>query len=108
MRQINSRQEKNQFIRNNSLALLYLSGPECNVCVALLPKINEMLIKFPRLKGAYINMNTLPELAGELSIFTIPVVIFYIDGKEILRQARFISIQELETSIGRFYEMIVE
>ena len=95
-----------QFLQSGRIRLVYLSRPACGVCTAIKPKVIDILGKYPEVKGVYINMDRIPESAGEFSIFTIPGIIVYIDGKEIIREARYISIEDLTSRIDRFYRMI--
>jgi len=106
MEEFNTLNEVLEFINSGQLRLIYLSRPACGVCTAIKPKVIEIINNYPELKGAYIDMDKLPESAGEFSIFTIPGVIFYIDGKETIREARYISIEELASRIDRYYGMI--
>lgn len=106
MLEFNTLDDVKQFLKTGRIRLVYLSRPACGVCVAIKPKVSEMLNKYPEAEGVYINMDRIPESAGEFSIFTIPGIIVYVDGKEMIREARYISIEDLTSRIGRFYEMI--
>lgn len=106
MNKVTSIDEIKNFIKSNKLALLYVSSAECTVCHALLPKIKEILTRYPKIVSNRVDVGEIREIAGEFSIFTVPVVIFYVDGKEILRRGRFISIGELEENIDRYYRII--
>ncbi|MFS0578868.1 hypothetical protein [Brevibacillus sp. 179-C9.3 HS] len=37
-----------------------------------------------------------PFISGEFLVFTAPTILLFADGKEVFRQARFISFDELE------------
>lgn len=108
MDKLNSIEEGRNFIKANKLALLYISTENCSVCHALLPKVEEMLLRYPSIVSKKIDGGEVAEVAGEFSVFTVPAIIFYIEGKEIIRKARFISMDELEWSIERYYKMIEE
>jgi len=88
------------------MRLVYLSRPSCGVCVAIKGKILEIIGKYRELEGVYVNMDEIPESAGEFSIFTIPGILLYVDGRETIREARYVSIEELEEKITRLYNMI--
>jgi thioredoxin-like negative regulator of GroEL len=103
---LNSIEEINEFISSNKLAFLYISSNNCDVCTVLFPKIEEVLCKYPKITYKKVDVDKLPEVAGHLSIFTIPVLILYIEEKEAIRKARFISIDELDKEIERYYNLI--
>lgn len=106
MRELNTLDEMDEFIKNNTIAMLYFTSKGCNVCGGLLPKIEKMLIKFPKIEISKIMVDNFTEAAGQYSIFTLPGILVYIEGKEIIREARFISVEILETTIDRYYELL--
>ncbi|WP_232336740.1 YbbN family protein [Planococcus lenghuensis] len=59
---------------------------------------------YPRIRTATVDAEQIEELAGLLSLFTVPVLILFVDGKEMLREARFVHIEEFHRKIGRLYE----
>ena len=106
MIELNTLDEVKEFIKNNIIAMIYFSSEGCSVCGALLPKIQEMIIKFPEVKISKVQVDKFTEVAGQYSIFTLPAILVYIEGKEGIREARFISVEILEGSIERYYELL--
>lgn len=106
MKTINTITEVDNFIESGDMRMLYLSRPDCGVCVALIPKIEEMIKEFSNLKARYIDLDELPEAAGKFSIFTIPGIIVFIQGKESIRKARYVSIDELNNEIERYNDLL--
>jgi thiol-disulfide isomerase/thioredoxin len=104
-RVLNSIDEVEKFIGNHHLAFLYISKTNCSVCHALLPKVQEVMAKLPKIQMAFINVDDVPELAGHLSIFTAPVLILYVDGKEVLREARFVHLDQFQHKITKIYQL---
>lgn len=85
----------------------YLSTPECNVCKVLKPKVIELIKnEFPLMQFHYVDLNEAKEIAGQLSVFTVPTILIFFDGKEIIRASRNIHIDELREQINRYYQMI--
>ncbi|MBN8210328.1 thioredoxin family protein [Bacillus sp. NTK071] len=91
---------------HHSLYFLYLYGTNCSVCHALLPQVEEVLKDFPQIKSGKLNVHEIPEAAGEFSVFTIPVLLLYVEGKESIREARFVNIEQFRSSINRIITMI--
>lgn len=85
--------------------LVYVSHPGCSVCHSLKPQVEEMLTQFPDIEGITVDSDEVPDIAGAYSIFTVPVVLFFIDGKEMLRRARFVPIGELTHQLSRLQDM---
>lgn len=83
-------------ITASELCFVYFGQPNCSVCHGLKPQIDHKLSEFKE-EITFLEVNTfdIPEVAGEYSIMTVPVVLLFVDGKEYLRQARFVPIQNL-------------
>lgn len=96
-----------KLVEESPAVCFYLSTPECNVCKVLKPKVIEMLENdFPKIEFHYVNLNESKEIAGQLSVFTVPTILIVFDGKEIIRASRNIHIDELREQIERYYQMI--
>jgi len=90
---------------NNPFFLLYISQPLCGVCQDLLPKVKQMLKMIGGIDFVYSNTEEAPEVAGQLSIFTIPGILVFLQGKETIREARYISLDTLEAQLRRLKEL---
>jgi thioredoxin 1 len=89
------------------MKLFYFSRPDCGVCKTLRPKIETMVREeFPLMEFKYFDLDEQPELAGEYSIFTIPAILVFFNDKETIREARYVSVEALEDSIRRYYDML--
>lgn len=80
--------------------VLYVMSDGCSVCHADLPKVEEQLARYD-IPHAKILVNDMPEAAGQLSLFTAPVVILFADGREFHRQARIIDFKTLDYRLSQ-------
>ena len=88
-------------------ALFYLSTKSCGVCKSIKPKVIALVEEnFPKLPMYYVDIDEVPEAAGQLSIFVVPAVLVYFGGRETIREARNFGILELGQKIDRYYEML--
>lgn len=95
------------YLTKHRAVCFYLSTPECNVCKVLKPKVIEMLESdFPEIKFQYVDLNEAKEISGQLSVFAVPTILVYFEGKETIRASRNVHLNELREQIGRYYEMI--
>jgi len=95
-----------QVIATNTFVMVYLSGQNCAVCEAVKPKIEKLIVDyFPDVTLVEISTNQLPELATRLSVFTIPVILFFVEGKEYIREVRFIEISVLKQKIEKILSL---
>ncbi|KIL43598.1 hypothetical protein KP77_33040 [Jeotgalibacillus alimentarius] len=88
-------------LMNRKLSVLYISRTGCSVCHALLPKIQHVMEDFPEVSFGHVTVDEYEEVAGELNIFTVPVVLIFSEGKELLREARFIRVDEFRVSLTK-------
>ncbi len=64
--------------------------------------------QFRQIKMGLIDAEEIPEIAGHFQIFTVPVLLLFVEGKEVLREARIVHTDVLEKNIKRIYEAVVE
>lgn len=88
------------------MALLYFSGSTCGVCRDMLPKLEKLLERYPRIRAARAETQDLPELAAAHGVFSVPAILLFIQGKETVREAGIISLDGLERKIARYYELL--
>ncbi|MFT7003082.1 MAG: thioredoxin 1 [Sulfurimonas sp.] len=97
----------NNTIKNNMAVLVYFSAPSCNVCHALKPKLLEALdANFADFKVESVDISVNEEIAPHFSVFAIPTVLIFLDGKEFFRKSRNMSVDEVIREIRRPYEIM--
>lgn len=106
MTQLTSMEQVEKFIKNNLFSFLYISRTNCGICHALLPQVKEVLESFPKIQLGYINADDLEEVAGRFLILTVPALLFFVDGREYIREARFVHVQLLKEKISTIYFMV--
>ncbi|MBF7024948.1 thioredoxin family protein [Staphylococcus kloosii] len=107
MRQeLHSLEEFHNFIETQRLAVLHVMRDNCSVCHAVLPQVEDLVKEYDGVAFGVINQSEVEAIAGELSIFTVPVDIIYMDGKEMHRQGRFIDMQQLERQLSLMYDSL--
>lgn len=108
MNMINSIELLKGMINNNRMILIYFGSTSCDVCNVIKPKIEDLLKAYPKINSAQIDAGKSLEISSDYNIFTIPAILVFIDGKEVIREARYISIQDINHKIERYYKMIFE
>lgn len=87
--------------------LVYFYNDACAPCVALRPKVQEMMDKnYEKMDLLFINSAQFPELSAYYSVFASPTIIVFFEGKENFRVSKYISLQELSTRIQRYYDLL--
>ncbi len=106
MKNTNDLNEIKELIEANQMVLGYFTTTDCNMCKDLFPKIEEMLKSFPNIEGFRAESDLNLRIVGEYSIYMVPSIILFIDGKETIRLSRNISVMELSSQIQRYYDML--
>lgn len=89
------------FIASNSLAFLYISREDCGVCHAVKPQVQNMLEEFPEIHPVQVSADDVPEVAGEFIVFSVPALLLFAEGKEMVREARFVVMDDLHDKFER-------
>ncbi|GEN89074.1 thioredoxin family protein [Oceanobacillus sojae] len=97
-----------EFLQNHALSFLFVSRPDCSVCHAVLPKLRELLDKYPQIHLGHIDASKVEEVAEKFLIFTVPIMLLMIEGKEYIREDRFVRFDQLEEKLDQIYEMYTE
>jgi thiol-disulfide isomerase/thioredoxin len=108
MNMADSHEDIEKLIRNNQMVLVYFGGGGCGVCSSIKPRVEEMLKKYPNIESIQIDVEKSVKAAAAYNIFTIPAILVFIEGKEIIREARYINIEGADNKIKRYYGMLFE
>ena len=107
MHALGSYKQLQEIAAEEKAVLFYFSSPGCGVCKSVKPKVIALGEEhFPRMPMYYIDVEQVPEASGQLSVFSIPAVLVFFEGRETIREARNFGIMELGAKIDRFYEML--
>ena len=103
LEQVFQLEELQDFLANHEMVLVYISRPNCGVCVSLLPKVQELVRDFPRLRAVHVDLADVPEIAGAFTLLAAPAILLMVEGKEILRKAGIISIDLFTKELQKIY-----
>lgn len=105
-REAESVEEVRELIDNNKLVFVFLYGEYCSVCHGVLPQIRPVIDSYNELMSIQADIEKLPKLSGAFTVFTVPVVLLFLEGKEVLRIARFIRTEELRERIDKILDSV--
>jgi thioredoxin-like negative regulator of GroEL len=97
------------FVAEHEAVAVYFAGADCGVCHVLEPKVQALLSEhYPRIAFGRVATEQAGELAAQQSVFAVPTLLFFFDGRESFRYARNFSLGEVERDIDRPYNMFFE
>ena len=102
---LKSKIEVERFIKENNMSVVYFSTNTCGACIILKEKIKELLVQYENIKMCEILGDNSIEVAATFNVYSVPVMIFFIDGKEVFRESKYVSIEEINRKIDRYYKL---
>ncbi len=100
-------EELSRFIKGQQAVLVYFSTPQCSVCKALKPKVMDLLEqRFPKMGFKYIDCEANKQAAAAFSVFAVPTVLAFFDGRESFRFSRNLGLAQLEEALARPYDLM--
>ncbi len=97
------------FVSGHEAAAVYFAGADCGVCHVLEPKVRALLSEsFPRIAFGRVATEQATELAAQQSVFAVPTLLFFFDGRESFRYSRNFSVGEIARDIARPYGMFFD
>lgn len=88
-------QEELESFSKRGRFVIYYSSKDCSVCHSVFPRLMELLKDIPIDIGR-VDVNESIKLAGQNLIFSIPTIVIFDEGKEVLRESRFIDFNKIE------------
>lgn len=87
-------------LRSSKAIVAYFSTPTCNVCKVLRPKVEEMVRDTGGLTFVYVDSERHPAAAGQHMVFAVPTIILFLEGREMRRYSRNLSLDDLARSLS--------
>lgn len=95
-----------EFIRENLISIIYFSGSTCGACDAIKEKVLHIIKDYEKIKFMEINAVENKELAAAYNIFSLPILLLFVNSKETLRVGRYFDLLDFKNSIDRYYNLV--
>jgi thioredoxin-like negative regulator of GroEL len=94
------------FLAGKPVVIAYFSTEQCNVCKVLRPKVEQLTNQYDAVDFIYINTEEKPEIAGQYTVFSVPTIIIFTEGRESRRLSRSFSIDEIKDYLERLLQLL--
>lgn len=94
-------EEVKEEIKKNPIVLLYIGQNNCGVCHSLKPQVENIMLDFDDVKKIELDASQVPEVAEAFQVLTVPVILLFIEGKEYLRRARIVHLNEFKQDVTK-------
>lgn len=95
-----------QIINKNKLAIVYFTGKKCGACDVIKSKVENIISKYNKLKSCQINGEDNLDIGIRFQVYSVPLLLLFVEGKESIRVGRNINLMEIEDIINRYYELL--
>jgi len=96
-------------VANATGIVIYFKNDACGPCLALRPKVQELLeTEFPKIEFQIVDTVQEPMLSSAYSVYSNPTILVFFEGKEYIRKSKNISIPVLGQEVERLYNMVFE
>lgn len=104
---VNNIEKLSDLIASTKGLILYFYNDNCSPCVSLRPKVQAMVEGFfPLIHLEFINSMKNPEQPAAYGIFSSPAILVFFEGKEFVRESKYVSLEDLQEKIERYYAMV--
>jgi thioredoxin-like negative regulator of GroEL len=97
-----------QKLKQNKFSFIYITIKDCNVCKVLQPRLRDFANKFKGSEFHLIDLDVLKETSGYFMAFSVPTFLVYSEGRELIRTARHLNIDEIRAKLNRCHKMIFD
>ncbi|MFA6692803.1 MAG: thioredoxin family protein [Acholeplasmataceae bacterium] len=87
-----------------SLSVIIAKTKTCNVCVPITKKVEQLMREYPNIPLFQIYLENVLEFQGQQLIFAVPTIVIFSEGKEILRESRFVNFDNIERLLKIYSE----
>ncbi|MEA1986120.1 MAG: thioredoxin family protein [Candidatus Marinimicrobia bacterium] len=95
-----------QKLKDEKFSFVYITTKDCNVCKIIQPKLRELAKKYDGSTFNLIELDDNKDASGFFMAFSVPTILVYSEGKELIRTGRHLNIDEMKFQLDRYYEMI--
>lgn len=91
-----------QPILQKDLVMIVAKTHTCSTCKQIIDHLNKNVKRINDIETYQVFVDDLDRFRGEYVIFSVPTVLIFSEGKELLRESRFINIDK----INRLIDMV--
>lgn len=88
--------EEFQIVKNQELMILIAKTKSCVVCNPITNKLVEFMQQYPSIPMYQVYLEDVSLFQGQHLVFTVPTILVFSEGKEILRESRFINFEKIQ------------
>lgn len=93
-------------VKEHAMVLLYFSRQENSESLELLNRVDRLVSRYPKMVGLHVDLGQIPTAASRFSIYALPGVVVYVNGKPAINVVQNIDLTELASHLTAFYRSV--
>ena len=89
---------------NKDLVMIIAKSHTCSACQTIQTTLQHNVSNLDQIEIHNIYIDDVDEFRGQHTIFSVPTVLVFSEGKELLRESRYINYSKIERLIDMFHE----
>jgi hypothetical protein len=94
--------EHAQEVMNQSFSMIIAKSRTCSACQTILQIMRQNIPNLDQINIHQVYVDELEQFRGEQLIFAVPTVLIFSEGKELLRESRYINYSKIERLISLY------
>ncbi len=100
--------ELQQAICNEKILIVQFGSAACAPCHSIRNKIDTWCDAVKDVSSLYIPVEKFSELAAQSSVFTVPTILVYVEGKLTVRESGYFGLDSILQRVQRYRELLQE
>ena len=93
-------------LKQHPMTIVFFSGSICSACQAIKLKLEQLLLRYPRIESRDIDLVSQKQMAAHFGVYVSPVFILFVEGKECVRVGSSVDFGEVEGILKRYYDLL--
>ena len=93
-------------MKQDKFSFVYITTKNCNVCKVIQPKMKKLAKSYSGSKFHLIKLDDQKEASDFFMVFSVPTILVYLEGKELIRTGRHLNFDDIKMKLDRYYGMI--
>lgn len=106
MKSYSTVEEIHQELIDNSIVVLVFATRGCSVCKPLKAKLAELVDSIEHVEIGSVFMEDVPEAKGIYGVYTAPIILLFVEGKETKKYSAAMDIAEFKDTLNRYVDLL--
>lgn len=106
MKVLESKEAIQHMIQNHTITIIIFTSPSCGVCVPLKNKLTDTLSPYPNIGLGSVDLTQVQDAMGSYQIYTAPIILVFVEAKEVKRYSAALSMSELKAVVVRYTALL--